>query len=391
MKNLSFLVVFAAVLVSGLLTGCGGGSGGGAAPVILKGVFKDSNVQGLSYISGGQKGVTDNKGAFKYEKNSQVAFSIGGVQLGSALGKPIISPLDLVSNGNLASDAVINRVRFLMMLDKDNKPSNGIEISQKVQQKAKDWSALDFAQTSSQFQADQQVIDYTTDASVEDAKSHRLPSKEDAVAHLKTTLLCSYAGGFTGSYSGDKSGNIALMVDPATGNLTGSSYDSASQVSVDVNSKSPIDYDKGLEFVSAEDSGKEFSGKFSSTEALSGTWKDTNTPSIKGDFVAARLGGASDAVYRYTASYAGSDKGLFVFDVDANNNVKVKVFSVSKNKVDDLTGKLTDNGKTLKAKQQNGIDINAVVNPADNTILGVWTNLTAITTGTLTGGGCKLN
>ena len=144
MSKLKFNQLAVISLLTLGVTACGG-SGGGSKVKVYSGVFKDSNVQGLHYASGGQEGTTGKNGEFKYEENSAVSFSVGGVNLGSAKAKNVMTPKDLVKNGKVDTPEVLNRVRFLMMLDKDNNPANGIEISSKVQQKAKSWSTISFA------------------------------------------------------------------------------------------------------------------------------------------------------------------------------------------------------------------------------------------------------
>ncbi len=382
-KNNTLVVLTAASLLG--LTACGGGGGGSAAPVKKDGIFKDSNVSGLSYISGDQTGVTDSSGSFTYEEGEDVAFALGGVKLGAGKGKAVMTPVDLVADGSLASVEVINKVRFLMMLDKDNTPSNGIEISQKVQDKAKSWETIDFAATDFPTQAVNRIV---TEASVEDAVVHELPDALVATTHLKTTLLCANAGAYIGTYKGTESGNIALVVNPATGEVNGSSYNPGNEVSVDINSTTALDYDMGLEFVSAEDSAKVFTGKLDSTEAISGAWENSADTAQKGTFSAERLGGESDAVYRYTVSFTGGDKGLFTFDVDGDD-VKGIAYSVSSNKKSVITGKLEDN--ELTAQSDDGTKIDGKLDEETLTLSGVWSNVTALEAGSYTGAGCRLN
>jgi len=396
MNKLYVLVVASAIAISG----CGGGSGGSgsAGPVILDGVFKDSNVEGLSYVSGGQTGITDGKGAFKYEEGSQVSFSIAGVELGNALGKAIISPVDLVSNGSLASNPVINRVRFLMMLDKDNDASNGIEISKQVQDAIQNVSEeqkiINFA--SENFTTEEEVIALRVIASSADTTSgnivnHDFPSKEEAVAHLRTTLLCSFAGGFRGTYSGDETGNVAFVVDPATGNLSGSSYNSVTQESVEINAITPIDFDTDEKnFVSAEDSGKNFTGKFNSTDALSGEWENLLTLGEKGSFSATRIGGDSDAIYRYAATFLGlnnSDKGLLTFDVDIENRVKGKAYNVITGVSLDMTGRV-ENDELKETTLSDGTKLSGFL--GGGTLSGSLKEENGSTASFL-GSGCQLN
>jgi hypothetical protein len=384
MLKINGLIALTTVSLFGL-TACGGG--GSSSSVVKKnGVFKDSNVSGLSYVSGGQDGVTDASGGFIYEDGEDVAFSIGAVALGSGTGKAVMTPVDLVANGTLASAEVINKVRFLMMLDKDNTPSNGIEISKKVQAKAESWLAVDFA--AADFPT-QNVNNIVTSASVADGIEHEIPEATVAATHLKTTLLCANAGAYVGSYEGTESGNIALVVNPVTGEVVGSSYNPENEVSVEISSTTALDYDMGLEFVSAEDSAKEFTGKLNSTEDLSGTWENSANTSLKGTFSAERLGGESDAVYRYTVPFTGGDQGLFTFDVDKSNNVKGTTYSVSTNEESEITGKLVDN--KLTAKSADGTEIDGVLDEETLTLSGVWSNVTDLEAGSYVGGGCRLN
>lgn len=377
-----------AVSVLGL-SACGGGGSSTTIvkPTVLSGVFKDSNVSGLSFASGDEKGLTNGKGTFTYEEGKNVTFSIGGVGLGSALGKSVMTPIDLVTQGSLASPEVINKVRFLMMLDKDNTPSNGIEISSKVQAKAKDWGDVDFKDGVFPSEAVHSII---ADASVEDGVSHApLPDAETALKHLKTTLLCANAGAFVGSYTGSENGNIALMVDPVTGKVQGSSYNSDNQVSVEVKSTSALDYDKDLTFVSMEDSAKTFSGLLKSTEELDGTWIEDSDAEKNGAFFGKRKGGKSDAVYRYTVAFTGGDKGLFTFDVDSVNNVRGINYSVSSQEESNLTGTILDNKLTVTSVD--GDELTGFIVEDTLAISGVWINGQKQTNGTFEGGGCRLN
>ena len=287
------------------LTACGGGSGGGASVVVANGVFKDSNVSGLSYESGDQKGVTTQLGEFKFEEGADVSFNIGGVNLGSGSGKSVMTPLDLVVDGKLATPEVINRVRFLMMLDKDNTPSNGIEISNEIQEKAKSWSTVDFADEA--FPFNEALNKISNDASAADGESHSYPSAEVATAHIRSTLLCANAGAFKGTYSGSESGNIVFVVDPVTGEVNGSSYNPDNEVSVEVTNTEAIDYDAGLTFVSAEDSAKAFTGTLQSSDNIDGTWVNASDADATGAFTVERFGSKSDSVFRYAASFVGDD------------------------------------------------------------------------------------
>jgi len=379
------------------LVACGGGGGSKSttpAVVVKDGIFKDSNVSGLSYVSGAQKGITDTAGKFRYEVGKNVNFSLGKVDFGSGLGKPVMTPIDLVENGKLSTPEVINRIRLLMMLDKDNTPTNGIEISPKVQAKAKEWDVVDF--TSNDFLGE--VNNIVVDASVEDAISHALPTAEAAKTHLKTTLLCSFAGAFVGNYAGNETGNIGLMVDPVTGKVKGSSFNPANEVSVEVKSITAINTDDGLGFESGEDSAKKFSGKLSTSDDMQGTWEDASRVGSKGAFSASRIGGTSNAVFRYTVAFNGDDKGLYNFDVDSANKVSGTTYSVSTNEQLTLTGTVANNPEKddemlLIVEVEDGTKIRGIIEKSTLALAGTWFKVleTNVPDGTFSGGGCKLN
>ena len=367
------------------LNACGGGSSSGSVKTtVLDGVFKDSNVSGLSFQSGDENGITDDQGQFTYEEGRNVSFAIGKVDLGSGLGQSVMTPLNLVSGGSLNASEVLNRVRFLMMLDKDNKPSNGIEISSNVRKQAKNWNPVDFKAL---IFPSENVHSIITAASVADSVVHILPDSSAAKTHLKTTLLCANAGAFVGSYSGTETGNIVLAVNPVTGAVIGSSFNSANQVSTEVKSTTALDYDKGLVFVSAEDSAKSFSGSFSSVDELGGLWTDAANTLNKGTFTGKRIGGESDAVYRYTVAFTGSDKGIYTFDVDKRNNVSGIAYSVSTKKETELSGDISDNKLTVTT--DDGNELTGFIVEDTLAISGVWIN--GIENGNFSGGGCKLN
>ena len=90
----------------------------GLTVVVRSGQFVDAPVHGLHYESGSLSGFTGSDGGFQYEEGAAVRFSIGDIPLGQAArGKAVLTPLDLVVDGNLSSPAVINIARLLQSLD----------------------------------------------------------------------------------------------------------------------------------------------------------------------------------------------------------------------------------------------------------------------------------
>ena len=138
MKRTSFLMRCFGLLVSGifmvaLIIGCSSlCSSVSSAPAALKGVFMDGPVGGISYATATLKGVTGADGIFEYNPGETVAFSVGGLALGSASGKPVVTPLDLFPDAKDASDQrVVNICVLLQTLDQDGNAENSILIAEK--------------------------------------------------------------------------------------------------------------------------------------------------------------------------------------------------------------------------------------------------------------------
>jgi hypothetical protein len=379
------------------LTACGGG-GGGSNVKVYSGVFKDSNVQGFHYTSGSQEGITGKNGEFKYEENSSVSFSVGGINFGSAKAKNVMTPKDLVTKGKVDTPEVLNRVRFLMMLDKDNNPANGIEISEKVQNKAKSWSAISFAKD--KFPSEK-AGDYKTEASVADAKVHKFPTLDEAKTHfsstletIKTTERCSDAGAFTGTYNGSESGNIALILDPSTGDIKGTLFNtdkSGNYVPSLINKTTAINYDiQSRKFVSLSESGIKLSGQLTGSNVLEGTWVSKDDSKRKGTFIAKRIGGNGGAAYRYNAIFKGNsdnDLGVLAIDKDSSNKLTGKTYDVKTGKEATISGK-ESNAQFADVKISDGSKISGFISKTSlsGTILEK-----SGTTNAFTGNGCKLN
>ena len=166
----------------------------------MPGVFRGATVIGLGYDSGAQTGVTDRSGQFTYESGRGIAFHVGGVILGAApLAKPLLTPVDLVANGTGSSEPVLNRARFLMMLDQDGDPRNGIQISAAVTAAAASWAPVDF--DTSDLPAALGAV--AQQARTADGGSHALPDAATAQAFLRAAFDCAYSGQYSGGYAAD--------------------------------------------------------------------------------------------------------------------------------------------------------------------------------------------
>ncbi|HHO75835.1 MAG TPA: hypothetical protein ENN05_05345 [Deltaproteobacteria bacterium] len=132
----SFCVFIIPAFFLVLLSGCGGSSDSGylippkvSEEEILQGIFVDSPVSGVTYITPEHRGTTNIDGIFDYEEGETITFLIAGIVLGRTLAKDVITPLDLVDNAEDVTDtAVTNICRLLLFLDTDGDPDNGIAI-----------------------------------------------------------------------------------------------------------------------------------------------------------------------------------------------------------------------------------------------------------------------
>lgn len=394
------VMFFAAMTL--VLTACGGGGGGSSdtgggggggdgdgddsSSLTQQGQFKDSNVVGLQYEILGQQGVTGSIGGFDYSPNEQVSFFVGSVSLGSTTAEKVITPLDLVDNGDLDNVEVINRVRFLMMLDNDGLPENGIVISPEILVVAENWGDVDFT---TQFLNDE-LSNEMADAVSADGGDHFLPTAIKAAGHLQSTLNCIYSGVYMGDYTGTNSGVFGFIINAINGRVTGVAYNPLDDEYTELNNLVSIGYGSAPTFESGDaDKGVSFSGQFSNVDDISGDWSNNGN---NGTFEGARIGSESDAIRRFTGVYRGDDIGLYSFDIDAMNAVTGMAVSLSDGQELSITGVL--NGSTITAEASDGTAISAEIAPSTGTstsIEGAWNDPVDNLSGTFSGSGCNLN
>lgn len=103
-------------------------------PALVKGKFLDSPVEGLIYRTATQEGTTTSNGEFQFMEGEKVSFFVGEIKIGEAIGKEILTPIDIaaISNATINSLEVKNIAAFLQTLDADKNPENGIKISSKA-------------------------------------------------------------------------------------------------------------------------------------------------------------------------------------------------------------------------------------------------------------------
>lgn len=124
MKALSILPLALA------LAACGGSGSDEPAKPAINGAFLDGAVEGADYVAGtAAKAATGAKGEFTCKEGETVAFSVGGIALGSAACAATITPLQLAGVTDVKDAKVVNRLLALQLLDEDNDPANGIKIA----------------------------------------------------------------------------------------------------------------------------------------------------------------------------------------------------------------------------------------------------------------------
>ena len=213
-------------LLSLALVACGGGSGGvssdggggggteGGGTVTSTGIFVDSPVEGLRYVTNSLEGQTDAGGRFNYRPGETVQFYVGDILIGAATGALELSPIDLVTGArNESHPTVTNIARFLQTIDDDGNPRNGIRITEVVADLARGQST-NFNQSISAFENDGAVqVLVTSLTSATPAGARSLVPVSIAQSHLRSSLLSLLEGAWAGtieivalttSYSGDR-------------------------------------------------------------------------------------------------------------------------------------------------------------------------------------------
>jgi hypothetical protein len=99
------------------------------SPSLLTGTLVNSPLEGVSFETATQSGITNAAGEFQYLAGETVTFSIGGIVLGTVPGAPIITPVELTGGVDPVDQTATNQLVFLQSIDADADYSNGITIS----------------------------------------------------------------------------------------------------------------------------------------------------------------------------------------------------------------------------------------------------------------------
>jgi len=163
----SRLVQYCVLATTLLLAACGGGSsggngagsgssspsgssgGGGAVATTRYGTLLAFKISGLSYSTSDLGGTTDANGTWTYRCNTacgSTAFSIGSINLGDAANAGSVALREFTGGFELGvlSETTLRKGMFLVALDADADPSNGITLSSELAT-ALNGKTLDFA------------------------------------------------------------------------------------------------------------------------------------------------------------------------------------------------------------------------------------------------------
>ncbi len=194
------------------LAGCGGSESsqeeGGASGVktLKSGIFLDSRVANINYKTESQTGTTNIHGEFNYYSGESITFSIGDLELPKVKAGGIITPMTLAGSASIYNQTATNIAILLQSLDEDGVLSGGITIPAGAKLSAP--SAIDFAQSTSEFINNNDVINMVANAG---AHNTSLVSATSAQEHMQTSLnsLTPYIGAW--SFITDKSEQYLIL------------------------------------------------------------------------------------------------------------------------------------------------------------------------------------
>ena len=89
------------------------------------GHFVDANVNGLTFETPTQFGVTGDGGQFWFIPEEGIDFYVGSLPLGDALANRAVGPVDLFEGADMYDDRVLNVARLLQSFDGDGNPAQG--------------------------------------------------------------------------------------------------------------------------------------------------------------------------------------------------------------------------------------------------------------------------
>jgi len=189
-----------------------------AADTVLTGVFLDSAVEGVSYRTDTESGITNAAGEYNYIDGESVTFSIGTLDFPTVVAGPVVTPVEMSSSENIFSNISVNVARLLQSLDEDGDLNNGIQISEQAASSA---VPIDFNVEPDVFSENTDVVNLVANSG---SVNTQLVPASDALDHLEQTIVDSGLGRITGDtidtlfdkrlfHSSREEGFIILMSD----------------------------------------------------------------------------------------------------------------------------------------------------------------------------------
>lgn len=372
------------------------GNGEEADKPSLTALFKDTVTEGLDYTVEGYSARTDENGAFSYySEDDIITFSVGGVVLGSVRVQDVLTPIDLFVDGSSEQLQVQNIVRFLLALDEDGDPSNGIVIPTAVAEQAVDWGQLEWNDD-----------DFSNAVLNTIGREFEIPTNGEARTHIESTYNCMYAGLWLGDYGGSDidQGRFFTYIDALTGQASTATYSLVYPSEKLAASSQPMSYKNTVLLVSGSVStGSVLNVKFPTITEASGTWKlaDNEPGTLSADrfnkdlsyqnrITAVLLAAESDYSQdtKYYVALDISDSGYYkaavhTFNEEISGGVVVR--RISEQYL--AEGKLIDN-QTEIALTSSDKRIGVTTDFSTNTV--VLKNDSDVTMDAISGGYCKL-
>jgi len=251
------------------LISCGGGNETASTERELQGRFYDSLVSGLRYETASISGLTTAQGEFRYREGEVIRFYVGDIFLGQAQAQAIVTPVELVAGaGDENNIQVQNIVMFLQSIDEDGDETNGINITATARNAANGQS-VDFELAEGVFEFDAAVQTLISNITAANGQARTIVTRTQAKETFRKNLLTLFVGRYEGSFSGDDTGSWSVYIY-ADGKIWGKSIsnDSGSNtISGEISSG-------GQAVISGTVGTAVFSGKFSRSGEVSGSWVD---------------------------------------------------------------------------------------------------------------------
>lgn len=396
-----------------VLNGCGGGSSDPEptpppvtppAPVVTtaQGQFFAGDITGISYVSGDISGTVDENGQYEYEIiddiSQTITFSVAGIELGSAVGKATISPIDLAQNADINSPDVVNRMTLLQLLAEDPTNTITLDMDERLLNNADnfDWPAPDFS--SSDFGASVEMVQILGDVNVF-LGEQRTVSSDGSQAYLESRIYCHASGIYYGDIEGGDTGHITFGLSPLDGTVTALGWSDTAQNIIFIQAPASPTYGPTIQFDSgASLGGESYVIEITDNEVAAGTWTN-ETAQTNGTVETTNLDRAQDSAFHFSAAYIAvfpvfgpAPAGIYSFDLMPDGTVSGTQVNITFG--DTTTTPISGewNGNIMSATVEGGATINAFLDFTTMTLLGEWEDMNApITSGGVTGTGCQIN